>query len=261
MMMDRADRHYFTKELHHNYVSTAFGHSMQEQRRQQQKFAECSPGNTDNSSSDSSSFTSYTAGDAEVRHGDTHVSSADMVPHPRGFYGVFPPPSAVGFHLQNYITAAGKLGDHITSASSPPINVQKIISVADKLNLISKMNKVTQRPQIPCHICGSSSTNHKRHMMIHTGEKPFACPYCPYKATQKTNIAVHIAHIHSEARPFKCPLCDYTGKSATALRHHNVYTHKKGGAMRAKRAREILQNSEEPALNLTVHKHSSYQCR
>ena len=36
MMMDRADRHYFTKELHHNYVSTAFGHSMQEQRRQQQ---------------------------------------------------------------------------------------------------------------------------------------------------------------------------------------------------------------------------------
>lgn len=173
----------------------------------------------------------------------------ETVPDPRAYFTMFHP--AAYTHHNAYRAEF--------SETTKPNAQRKTMSAYDKHTLISRLNnKVTARPQIPCHICGSSSTNHKRHMMTHTGEKPYSCPYCPYKATQKNNIAVHIAHIHSEARPFKCLHCDYTGKSATALRHHVNYTHKNKGAMRRKREREILQASNEPALNLTVNRRQSW---
>ncbi|MPC10544.1 Zinc finger protein 516 [Portunus trituberculatus] len=36
----------------------------------------------------------------------------------------------------------------------------------------------------------------KRHLMIHRGEKPFLCPYCPHRANQKGNLKYHILSVH-----------------------------------------------------------------
>ena len=34
------------------------------------------------------------------------------------------------------------------------------------------------------------------HMRTHTGEKPFACPHCDYRAAVKGNVSKHIKSIH-----------------------------------------------------------------
>ncbi|XP_071528423.1 uncharacterized protein [Panulirus ornatus] len=58
---------------------------------------------------------------------------------------------------------------------------------------------------LTCQVCGKvfSGKNQRqllrRHTLIHTGEKPHACPNCPYRTNQKCNLNMHIATVHRTA--------------------------------------------------------------
>ena len=53
-----------------------------------------------------------------------------------------------------------------------------------------------------CPICEKTvthgATNFRSHYMTHTGEKPYKCPHCDYRATQISNVKTHINFKHMD---------------------------------------------------------------
>lgn len=55
---------------------------------------------------------------------------------------------------------------------------------------------------LPCPECGREfhGLNKKflltRHMITHTGEKPYQCPHCPYRANVSSNLTRHLRTVH-----------------------------------------------------------------
>lgn len=58
-----------------------------------------------------------------------------------------------------------------------------------------------QQPLRLCVFCGKSNfrdvSDLRRHLRIHTGERPYTCDQCPYSATQVTHLRRHKASKHS----------------------------------------------------------------
>ncbi|KAK8749262.1 hypothetical protein OTU49_015763 [Cherax quadricarinatus] len=55
---------------------------------------------------------------------------------------------------------------------------------------------------VQCEVCGRMFSGPKkrflleRHSRIHTGERPFRCPYCPLSFTQSGNLVRHTRRVH-----------------------------------------------------------------
>ena len=77
---------------------------------------------------------------------------------------------------------------------------QQIISSLGSCSSGSNRQTPLHVPTKPCPYCGKlfiSSRDVLRHTRIHTGEKPFQCPACTYRATIKSHMKRHMITRHN----------------------------------------------------------------
>ena len=75
-----------------------------------------------------------------------------------------------------------------------------------------------------CDECQSSFTLRKdllRHQIVHTGEKPYGCQFCPKKFNQTSNVQRHEYSVHRFVKGvFQCQDCDAFFQTMDELKTH-----------------------------------------
>lgn len=88
------------------------------------------------------------------------------------------------------------------------------------------VHQLVPKKQI-CEVCGKMfhlASKLKRHMVQHTGEKPFECEKCGMRFGHKQTLRNHQI-CHSDLRPFKCKFCGKAFKRERNMRGHEEKNH------------------------------------
>ncbi|XP_028988137.1 zinc finger protein 354C-like [Betta splendens] len=89
-----------------------------------------------------------------------------------------------------------------------------------------KGRRTHQKKHIPhiltCDICGTEFFDNsalQRHILVHTGEKPYKCSVCQQSFTQSNHLTSHM-RLHTGERPYKCQHCDKCFNHNVSLKSH-----------------------------------------
>lgn len=88
---------------------------------------------------------------------------------------------------------------------------------SDKSNFSRNKNKVNYICPYCSYTCQDNS-NFKRHVQVHTGEKPYHCPFCRYSTIHSSNLKTHIRNKHSNDlgnRPLSLKYCSSSTKGTS----------------------------------------------
>lgn len=110
--------------------------------------------------------------------------------------------------LHSQVASTSSRSYHHLSDETSALTLQRAATVDRKATAIHHRIETTntsagRQPAggFECFFCGKRfmyPKDVKRHVRIHTGEKPYACSICPYKAAQKGNVKLHMISIHKQ---------------------------------------------------------------
>ena len=92
----------------------------------------------------------------------------------------------------------------------------------DSYNLKKHVHIHTNEKPYECDVCEkrfNESGNLKRHMRIHTNENPYQCDVCEKRFRQSGHLKTHM-RIHTNERPYECGVCEMKFRHSGTLKVH-----------------------------------------
>jgi len=110
--------------------------------------------------------------------------------------------------------------DQNNGLSTPNVkdDSKKLITAVSKI----KRNRIKVKSYFKCQLCSFTTpynSKSKRHMLVHTGEKPFKCNICLFSTARKDGLKKHMI-VHTDEKPFKCSECSFSTSRKVSLKTH-----------------------------------------